>query len=275
MSIMGTLLKAKRTVRTRVENALGRGADIEPQVVRREIFSQIGSKIVHDTEGSVFPFGKVVVRLRPQTKAQSDAIEESLIQNGTLRSDILQMFRDSQVQYPDELETLIELRHDADLGQTADSPLPAFEMDFIKSHVSHKHATPEANLLILKGFTEQPEYIMKKDRILIGRSREVLDREGRMVRRNDIVFLESEEEVNCSVGRTHARILFDHEKREFSILDEGSRYGTRILRGGVVVEVPGGDPRGIQLQSGDDVYLGQACFRFAVIKKHGQASSDI
>jgi hypothetical protein len=91
-----------------------------------------------------------------------------------------------------------------------------------------------------------------------------LDREGRIVRRNDVVFLESDEEINCSVGRTHARIWFDSEKNEFFILDEGSRYGTRILRGGSVIEVPAGEPEGVRLQSGDEVYCGQACLRFTL-----------
>lgn len=101
--------------------------------------------------------------------------------------------------------------------------------------------------------------------MLVGRAPEVLDREGRIVRRNDIVFLESDEEINRSVGLTHARIRFDLEKSEFFILDEGSRYGTRILRDGSVIEVPGGKPDGVRLQSGDDIYCGQACLRFTLL----------
>jgi hypothetical protein len=141
----------------------------------------------------------------------------------------------------------------------------AFEVDSINADPPKRAQAPEVKIQIIKGLTEKPEYAMNKSRILLGRSPEVLDREGRIVRRNDVVFLESDEEINRSVDRTHARIMFDAEKNDFFLLDEGSRYGTRILRGGVVVEVPHGEPEGIRLQPGDEVYCGQARLRFDLV----------
>ena len=106
---------------------------------------------------------------------------------------------------------------------------------------------------------------MKKERILVGSLSEVLDREGRMVRKNDVVFPNSGGEINSSVGYAHSRIWFDFERGEFCILDEVSRYGTRIVRDGLTIEVPSGDTSGIRLQSGDDIYFGQAGVRFELI----------
>ncbi len=265
MSIKETLLKAKKNVRSRVENVLGRGTEMEPSAVRQEILNQIESRIVEDAGSRLFPFGKVIVRLKPHTKAHGDAITEALLKESNLKSDILKMLQETRVQYPREFETLIELDHGVENGQGDPSAGLAYEMDFIKLHTPSTRQAPQTRLQIIKGLAEKTEYVMNKPRILIGRSSEVLDREGRMVRCNDVVFLESEEEINCSVGHTHARIRFDPEKEAFFILDEGSRYGTRILRDSAVLEVPGGEPEGIRLQSGDDVYLGQACLRFTLI----------
>jgi hypothetical protein len=265
MSIKDTLQKATQNVRIKVENALAREKGMEPSVVRQEILSQIESRIISDASGKVFPFAKIIVHLQPQTKLERNAIEEALIQKDALTSDIVQLLNNVQARYPEELEALVEFREYSEPDET-ELPLPhPFEMDFIKLNAPRRQDIPEANLVILKGMTEQPEYTMKKDRILIGRSREVLDREGRMVRKNDIVFLEKEEEINSSVGRAHARILFDHEEGEYCIQDEASRYGTRILRGGSVIEVPSGDSAGIHLQSGDEIYCGQACLRFELL----------
>jgi hypothetical protein len=272
MSIKETLLKAKKNVRTRFGNALGRGSDLDPLAVRQGILDQIESRIVEDTGGRIFPFGRIVVRLQPQTKSQSDAMNEALLQKGTLKSDILQMLREAQARFPEELETTIELRQRSAPGQADSAASPAFEMDFVKGGFPKIQPMPEAKLLITKGITEKTEYVVRKSHVLVGRSPEVLDREGRMVRRNDIVFLESDEEINRSVGRTHARIWFDLEKIEFFIMDEGSRYGTRILRDESVIEVPGGDPAGIRLQSGDDIYCGQACLRFTLPAETGAIS---
>jgi len=267
MGIKDTLQKATQNVRTRVENVLGLEKGMEPSAVRREILAQIESRMIGDASGKVFPFGKVIIYLQPQTKAQRNAIEEALVQNDALKSDIVQMLNDAQAKYPNELETLIEFRENSDPDQTGFPPQSLFEMDFIRLNVPRKQGIPETKLVIIKGETEQPEYQMRKDRILIGRSRDVLDREGRMVRKNDIVFLEKEAEINRSVGRGHARIWFDYENGEFRILDEASRYGTRILRGGAVIEVPSGDSNGIYLQSGDEIYCGQACLRFELIRQ--------
>lgn len=266
MSIKDTLQKATQNVRTRVESVLAREKGMEPSAILREILNQVESRIVSDSVGRVFPFSKVVVRLQPQTRSQRNAIEEALLQKDALKSDIMQLLNNAEARYPDELDALVEFSEHTDAIQ-AESPLQMpFEMDFIRLSPFPRQNIPETRLVILKGATDKPEYKMKKDRILIGRSGEVLDREGRMVRINDIIFKEQEEEINASVGRAHARIWFDHETGEYRIMDEASRYGTRILRGGAVLEIPSGDSSGISLQSGDEIYCGQACVRFEILQ---------
>jgi hypothetical protein len=103
---------------------------------------------------------------------------------------------------------------------------------------------------------------LKKERILIGRTPDVMDREGRIIRKNDVVFIDNDGEVNATVGYSHARIWWDFEEKKFFLMDESSRYGTCIVRQGRSMEVPEGNYCGIHLYAGDEIYCGQACLRF-------------
>ena len=89
-----------------------------------------------------------------------------------------------------------------------------------------------------------------KGRIHIGRLPEVVDDRGRMVRRNDIVI----EDKN--VSRAHAHI--DRIEGEFRLFDDGSSYGTSVIHNGRLVDVPKAGGRGLRLDSGDEIYFGQA-----------------
>jgi hypothetical protein len=262
MGFWDKLLKTEQSIRTRVENAFGQGAAQTPLEIRREILEQVEARIVVDTGGHQFPYAKVIVQLQPATEALRDVFEAAFLRDSSLQSDILTKLKGSQARYPSNIEIVVELRAIPSAEQA--ESLPLFYLDFIKPDPSRLPELPEAQLIIIKGSATQPEYRLKKECILIGRLEELLDTEGRLLRRNDVVFLDSGEDVNATVGRAHAMISFDPVKREFFILDEGSRYGTRIVRGGRSIEVPGRNPRGIRLRSGDEIYCGQACLRYSV-----------
>ncbi len=262
MGIWEKLLKAERNIRKRVENAFGHESARTPLEVRREIIEQVESRIVIDTNGKSFPFGKVVVWLQPPTSALHDVFEAAFQQDDSLKTDVLRRLKDAQALHPNGLEVIVKITQDFDLNPAESSSRPLFKLDFVKPDPLRAREIPEINLTITKGTAEGPTYQLKKERILIGRLSEVLDREGRMVRKNDIVFLDNGDDINSTVGRAHARIWFDTEKQEFCIMDEVSRYGTRIIREGRSIEVPAGNPRGIRLRSGDEIYCGQACLRF-------------
>ena len=84
MSIKDALLKAKQNINERVENALGHGEAINPLAVRRDILNQVESKFVIDPTGKSLPFGRVVVRLQPQTAKQHAALEEAFVREDAL-----------------------------------------------------------------------------------------------------------------------------------------------------------------------------------------------
>jgi hypothetical protein len=262
MGIWEKLLEAEQNIRKRVENAFGHETSETLLQVRRDILEQVAAKVTTDASGKDFPFGKVMVWLQPPTGVLHEVFETAFLQDDSLKADILQSLEDTHTQHPEGIEIIVTLEQGSNLNQTESSPHPMFRLDFVKPAPVYEQEIPEIYLVISEGAAERPAYRMRKDRILIGRLSEVLDREGRMVRMNDVAFLDNGDDINSTVGRTHARIWFDPEKQEFRIMDEVSRHGTRIVREGRSIEVPGASTHGIGLRSGDEIYCGQACIRF-------------
>lgn len=258
MGIWNRLLKTEQNIRKRVENAFGHGSAQTPLEVRREILEQVESGIVVDSGGANFPFARIVIGLKPPNEVLHDVFEAAFLQDSSLKEDILEKLKGAQAQFPSDLDVVVEFRP----ADTTPDAGPWYTLDLVRPDPALQREIPEVRLTVVKGTAERPAYRMKQERILVGRLPEVLDREGRLVRRNDVVFLDNGEEINGTVGRAHARIWFDSEKREYYIMDEVSRYGTQIFRQGRSIEAPGGNPRGIRLRSGDDIYFGQACLQF-------------
>jgi hypothetical protein len=228
--------------------------------IRQEIFEQLLSRIKLKGNEKVFPYKNVVVLLQPRSRSLSEAFESAFIQNGSLKSDIAQSLQDSKARYSGEMEVSVELLKDFSSGHSVSEespPEPLFQIS-LQPDSMYWSEVPEIILVVSNGSAKQQEYRIRKERILIGCGSEVEDREGRMVRRNDVVFLDNGDDINSTVSDIHARIWFNFEKQEFFIMDEGSRYGTRIVRKGRSIDVPSVHDQGILLQSGDEIYCGRA-----------------
>jgi hypothetical protein len=266
MGFWSAILRTKRNISERIESVLRLGSTRTVVAVRQEILDRIESGIAGSTGGNIFPFAKVIVRLQPQTEAQHASFKKAFLHQGALKAAILQKLAESKALYPGKFDAVVEITAGVDPDRAKSLSRHLFQMEFIKHEPARRPEIPETKLSVARGTAERMEYRLKKERILIGSLSEVLDREGRMVRKNDVVFPNAGGELNSSVGYAHARIWFDFEKDEFCILDEVSRYGTRIVRNGLTIEVPSGDANGIRLQSGDDIYFGQACLRFELME---------
>jgi hypothetical protein len=262
MGILGKLLNAVRSMLKRVPLSFGSETIQPPLEVRREILAQVKSRITTDAGENRFPYAKVIVWLQPPTQSLMNVFETAFLQDDSLKADILELLREANAGHPESFEVIVNLKKDLAPRSGSSSPPPLFQFDFVKYDPSIGKEIPETSFVVSKGSTEQPSYKLKKERILIGRLQEVLDREGRMIRINDVVFLDNGDDINSTVGRAHARIWFDFEKNEFFIMDEVSRFGTIIMRENRSIDVPAGNPRGIRLRSGDAIYCGQACLRF-------------
>jgi hypothetical protein len=115
---------------------------------------------------------------------------------------------------------------------------------------------PVIELRVTHGAAEQPAYFCSQARVDIGRCRDVRDADQRLVRTNDVVFVDSDEPANRSVSRQHAHIAAQG-RGEVRVYDDGSLHGTAIVRSGRTIPVPPGS-RGVRLQSGDEILLGDA-----------------
>jgi hypothetical protein len=122
---------------------------------------------------------------------------------------------------------------------------------------------PTLELTVLKGTATRKVYSFPAGRLNLGRMEEIVDDEGRVRRRNDVAFLE-EGDVNQTVSREQARILYDEVSGELRLRAEHGASSTRILREGRSIDVSSRDARGIKLQSGDEVYFGRACLKVAI-----------
>jgi hypothetical protein len=119
----------------------------------------------------------------------------------------------------------------------------------------------ELHLTVLTGSAAKSRYCFRTSRINLGRLNEVLDRQQRVVRQNQIAFADGEDDISQSISRTHAHIRFDAATGEARLHDDGSTHGTRVVRAGRTIDVPRGGGRGLKLHDGDELRLGQARLR--------------
>ncbi len=66
--------------------------------------------------------------------------------------------------------------------------------------------------------------------------------------------------INETVSRCHAHIDRGESPGDYRLFDDRSAHGTTIVRNGKTVSVPAGS-RGVRLQSGDEIVLGEARLR--------------
>jgi FHA domain len=130
-----------------------------------------------------------------------------------------------------------------------------FNLEFDRPQSNIAHQT--LKLTIVQGATEKPTYAFTTSRINLGRCAEVRDNRNRLIRTNHVAFDESAGKPNLSVSRQHAHIDCTAGMGDYRLCDDRSLHGTSVLRNGKTIAVPPG-PRGVRLQSGDEISLGEA-----------------
>jgi hypothetical protein len=138
-------------------------------------------------------------------------------------------------------------------SRVAQSDLPA----------SEPTSAHEIRLTVTRGAADKPSYVLTLDRINLGRCAEVRDSRNRLIRTNHVVFKDGEDAVNDTVSRHHAHIERLDDTREFRLSDDRSAHGTSVARNGKTIPVPSGS-RGVRLQSGDEISLGEARLRVRI-----------
>jgi hypothetical protein len=127
-----------------------------------------------------------------------------------------------------------------------------------------------ARLIVMQGAANEPEIPLAKLRTNIGRNVDVYRTEGPS-RRNDLAFID-DTEINRTVSREHAHILLSRKTGEYRIFNDRwykagakpeAQCGLWIIRDGLSLPVHRGH-RGVVLQPGDEIHLGQAVLKFAL-----------
>ncbi|OFW06572.1 MAG: hypothetical protein A3H96_12960 [Acidobacteria bacterium RIFCSPLOWO2_02_FULL_67_36] len=132
-----------------------------------------------------------------------------------------------------------------------------------EAHTVADREVPRLRVTVVKGQCEQPEYAFQEGGIAIGRGTEPTDTLGR-VRRNHVAFLEVRDGVSETVARAHARLQFDPATRSYQLFNESGSNPTFLLREGRSIRLAPRDPRGVRVQSGDEVQLGRAVLKLGI-----------
>jgi len=138
----------------------------------------------------------------------------------------------------------------------APAPLPPPEPEPVEP-------PPPVEIEVAAGDAEQASYSFQFTRIDLGRCSEVRDQRNQLVRKNHVVFADSDDTLNRTVSRRHAHLEYSTAERAFRVYDDGSEQGTAVSRGGRTIAVPPG-ARGVRLQPGDEILLGHARLRVRV-----------
>jgi hypothetical protein len=262
MSILDNVRKMEK----RIEK-LAQRSDIPPQPleIRKAALDEIEDLLEPSGRSRrLFPYNQVTVEVMAVQSGQRAAIEAVLGEPGDFKGAIVERLRAAGCSPPRDLDVHLKI---------VKRPGAEWETGRIFRVVCERKPTaavagsatsPGAGtgtLVVIKGEAAHRAFTLKAERTNIGRLSEVLDRDQRVVRRNQVVFTDRENGINQTVSRAHAHLVRSPDGG-YRLFDDHSSCGTRVFRGGRTIALPAGSPRGTRLQSGDEIYVGQACLRF-------------
>jgi hypothetical protein len=207
----------------------------------------------------VFPYNVVKLLVRGAEEEQA-----ALFRGAFFRQLLEQELRDGlgrvRVRFPADLHVEVETTPE----------LPSAEEQWLVVGVeSQEPQAPAAvesrigRLVVVRGEANQPEVVLSKARTNIGRPVEVFKQDGPS-RVNDLAFA-ADSEINRTVSREHAHVLFQKRSGEYRIYNDryvkGAACGLWIMRDGLSQEVHR-TARGARLEDGDEIHLGSAVLRF-------------
>jgi len=243
----------ERGFRKWTERMFGPADSGELLLVHRAILESIASRVQTVARGKrVFPYGHVTVTLVSADPDRRALYQTAFGEGGRLESDVIEALDSAECETPRGFGVEVK---------TSETGEKNFTIEYsVEAKGAAEPARGAGRLMVVQGKTAQAEYALEKALTNLGRMAELTDTEHRVVRRNDVVFEEGGDERNATVSRRHAHIRRD--AGEYRLCDDGSEFGTRVLRDGRAIEVPAGNRRGERLRAGDEIFLGRACLRF-------------
>lgn len=267
MDILGKARRLESRITATLDKAakeLVRSGEREPLEIVHAILDIVDREIQPGGRGKrIFPFNRIDVSVLASSREARGRLEAILGGDTPLTARIVERLQSAGCSVPD-LAVSIEYvgraqkgwrarEFDVALSRVAESgpPLVAAVDDIKPGRIE---------IAVSRGTTEQRSYSFVAARIDLGRCAEVRDSRHRLVRTNHVAFVEGSGDVNQTVSRQHAHIDYEPRTARFRVHDDGSGHGTGIVRDGRTIPVPRGS-RGVRLQSGDELVLGEARLR--------------
>ena len=160
-----------------------------------------------------FPFQLVIARLAASEVPRVAAHRQAFCENSRLEKAIRTHLTRMGCTLPSGLAIEVLVGDPASI----EIPRAVFRGGALARRGSGGVLGKSARLLILKGRVPNDQvFRIEKVRTNIGRVREAVDEQRRIIRENDLFFPENLEPLNSSVSRIHAHIDFDPASGDFS-----------------------------------------------------------
>jgi hypothetical protein len=264
---MTLLQQIEKALDQQLRAAFGGGRENGREAIElyREVLEEVSRRTTPGLRGEpVFPFNRIRIALKAED-AERRAVLETIFSAGQLANDIRACLKESRASAPSGLAIGVEFQ-----AEQADEMELSFELAETPASVpAPAPARIPARLVTVMGSSSAAAFDLDADSLQIGRGPQVIDSSGRTVRRNGLFFADdaaaseiNASDINGSVSRAHAHLLFDAASGGWRIYDDGSTFGTGIFRHGRRIDVPAHGTRGVGLHAGDEIWLGNACLRF-------------
>jgi hypothetical protein len=213
----------------------------------------------------VFPYNLVRLHLLGVPEAQSQVFRGEFLST-YFAEELRAALARSNYRFPENLRVEI----------TTTTALPEPQQDWLRIETEMLEPSPSsqplpkasARLVVLSGTASAAEFRLEKVRTNIGRTADIYHSAAGPSRRNDFAFAE-DSEINRTVSREHANILYSAKTGEYRICNDRtykgpSNCGIWIVRDGLSQPVHR-NTRGAVLKDGDEIHLGRAILRFEYV----------
>ena len=233
----------------------------QPLEVMTAVVDAVAARVEPAGRGTyVFPFNKIGVMIAAPGREAKSRFEAVLQARPSLEQRIADRLRVAGCDVAALRVEVALMAHAEPHWQD-----PHFHVEFDRVAVTTEPVVEETpavdhvRVTVISGSAQKPTYAFALHRINLGRCAEVRDGHHRLIRTNHIAFVDGSES-NHTVSRRHAHIDRDSRSGHYRVCDDGSAHGTSIVRHGKTIAVPTG-ARGVRLQSGDEIALGEARVR--------------